>query len=176
MGVLLFKGTSRSWINGAAGTAWSSIQWSAKSYPWGGTTPGTRTGWGQLAGKGKTWRLWWTSGAWYNNVPLLQRRQMVSCLQHVLVPGAVAAQVQDFPLLNFLRFLSAHISSLSKFLWVAAQPSDLLFLPVTKTWVCFLKLCWTLNLRDQKAREVTKSTLLWLALKQIPTQYAGCVV
>lgn len=49
--------------------------------------------------------------------------QLVS-LQHILVPGLVPPQVQDFalPLLNCMRFLSAHFSSLCKSIWMHHNP------------------------------------------------------
>jgi len=44
--VLPFRGTSTGWRNGPTETSRSLTKGSAKSSTWGGTTPGTSTGWG----------------------------------------------------------------------------------------------------------------------------------
>lgn len=103
---------------------------------------------------------------------------MTSCPQLMLVSGAVPVHMQDFalPLVRYHEVLSAQSSALTRSLWEAAQPSRVLFLPVTKAGNCILKSCQILNLRELKAPEMASSTLhntlLWLALKTIiVTQY-----
>lgn len=51
--------------------------------------------------------------------------------QHVLMPGVILTQYKTLhlPLLNFMRFLSAQFSSLSRSLWAAAQPTGVTATP-----------------------------------------------
>jgi len=47
--------------------------------------------------------------------------------QPVLIPGVALTQVQDLhlALLNLMRFTQAHLSSLSRFLWMTCHPSGM---------------------------------------------------
>lgn len=59
---------------------------------------------------------------------------VLNCQSVLVVPGAVP-QVQDFSfLLNFTRFLSAHFSSMSGSLWMAARPSGVSVTPAGLIW------------------------------------------
>jgi len=81
--VLTSRGTSSGWRDGLTGTSWSSASRSAKSYTYRGTTPGTSIIWVLTSWKAawhkRLWRSSWTpSWPWISNVPLRQRRLMVS--------------------------------------------------------------------------------------------------
>lgn len=71
--------------------------------------------------------LWSSGGLQEALSPFPLRCFLVIQLPAVPVHRVVPPQGQDlhFPLLNFMWFLSAHCSSLSKSLWMSAQPSDL---------------------------------------------------
>jgi len=76
-------GTSANWENGLTGISWSWTNGNGKSCPWGGTAPGTWTGWGWPAGKQlcrkRPWGSWRTP-TWprADNEPLWQRRPTAS--------------------------------------------------------------------------------------------------
>lgn len=59
--------------------------------------------------------------------------------ERVLVPGVVSPQGQDLPWWNLMSFLLAHVSSLSRFLWMDAQPPGLSATPLP-VW-CHLQTC-----------------------------------
>jgi len=46
-----------------------------------------------------------------------------ACVQHYSIPDADARCTWHFPLLSFLRILSAQFSILLRFVWMTAQPS-----------------------------------------------------
>ena len=76
--MLLSRGTSTGWRNGLTGASRISTSRIAKSWAWGGTTPGTSICWGppswKAAWQKRDWCSWWTpSCASASNVPFCHK-------------------------------------------------------------------------------------------------------
>lgn len=76
--------------------------------------------------------------------PFLQRCFPAGQPQYILVHGVAPPHLQDLaqiPLLNFMCFLSAHLSNLSRSLWIAAQHS-IWYTSNSSRFVIICKLAW----------------------------------